>query len=78
MNDKLKSALKMIEENHLSDHLAAGVIGLEKESVRTEADGGFALTAHPVALGSALTHPWITTDYSEAMLEFVTPARVGP
>ncbi|MCU7960238.1 MAG: glutamate--cysteine ligase [gamma proteobacterium symbiont of Bathyaustriella thionipta] len=78
MNDKLKSALKLIVDNHLSDHLAAGVIGLEKEGVRTEADGGFALSAHPLALGSALTHPWITTDYSEAMLEFVTPATVGP
>ncbi|MCZ6474886.1 MAG: glutamate--cysteine ligase, partial [Gammaproteobacteria bacterium] len=29
---------------------------------------------HPTRLGSALTHPYLTTDYSEALLEFVTPA----
>jgi gamma-glutamylcysteine synthetase len=29
-------------------------------------------------LGSALTHPWITTDYSEALLEFITPPLAGP
>ena len=32
----------------------------------------------PAALGSALTHPWITTDYSEALLEFITPPLSGP
>jgi len=48
-------------------------VGLEKESLRVAVDGGIAQTPHPVALGSALTHPSITTDYSEALLEFVTP-----
>ena len=48
-------------------------VGLEKESLRVAADGGIAQTPHPAALGSALTHPSITTDYSEALLEFVTP-----
>ena len=32
-----------------------------------------AQTPHPAALGSALTHPWITTDYSEALIELITP-----
>src|SRR5699024_5968460 len=35
--------------------------------------GYLAQTPHPKALGSALTHPYITTDYSEALLEFITP-----
>jgi glutamate--cysteine ligase len=48
-------------------------VGLEKESLRVAVDGGIAQTPHPAALGSALTHPSITTDYSEALLEFVTP-----
>jgi len=48
-------------------------VGLEKESLRVAVNGGIAQTAHPAALGSALTHPSITTDYSEALLEFVTP-----
>jgi glutamate--cysteine ligase len=49
------------------------LVGLEKESLRVAVDGGIAQTPHPQALGSALTHPSITTDYSEALLEFVTP-----
>jgi len=48
-------------------------VGLEKESLRVAVDGGIAQTPHPARLGSALTHPSITTDYSEALLEFVTP-----
>ena len=46
--------------------------GLEKESLRAQPEGGLALTPHPAALGSALTHPNITTDFSESQLEFVT------
>ncbi|MBT8428624.1 MAG: glutamate--cysteine ligase, partial [Gammaproteobacteria bacterium] len=51
--------------------------GLEKESLRVSASGGMALTPHPTALGSALTHPDITTDYSEALIEFITPPLPG-
>ena len=47
--------------------------GIEKESLRITTDGTLAQTPHPRALGSALTHPYITTDYSEALLEFITP-----
>jgi len=48
-------------------------VGLEKESLRVATDGGIAQTPHPHKLGSALTHPSITTDYSEALIELVTP-----
>ena len=47
--------------------------GFEKECLRVDAHGTLAQTPHPAALGSKLTHPWITTDYSEALLEFITP-----
>lgn len=47
--------------------------GIEKESLRVTPDGRLAQTPHPVAMGSALTHPYITTDYSEALLELITP-----
>ncbi|MBW3566603.1 MAG: glutamate--cysteine ligase [Proteobacteria bacterium] len=50
-----------------------GLKGLEKESLRVAPDGSLAQTGHPRALGSTLTHPFITTDYSEALLEFITP-----
>ena len=48
--------------------------GLEKESLRIDPRGHLAQTAHQQAFGSALTHPWITTDYSEALIELITPA----
>lgn len=53
--------------------LRGGLKGLEKESLRVTREGKIAQTPHPAALGSALTHPYITTDYSEALLEFITP-----
>ena len=46
--------------------------GLEKESLRVQPDGKLALTPHPQALGSPLTHPHITTDFSESQPELVT------
>lgn len=48
--------------------------GIEKESLRVSPEGSIALSPHPVELGSALTNPYITTDFSEALLEFITPA----
>ena len=54
--------------------LAGGRKGVEKEALRISADGHIALTPHPAGLGSALTNHYITTDFSEALLEFVTPA----
>lgn len=47
--------------------------GIEKEALRIDQQGSIAQTAHPQALGSALSNPYITTDYSEALLEFITP-----
>ena len=55
-----------------TDRLRGMRRGLEKESLRALPDGRLALTPHPHALGSALTHPHITTDYSESQLELIT------
>lgn len=52
--------------------------GVEKESLRVTPDGLLAPTPHPAALGSALTHPHITTDYSEAQLELITGVHATP
>jgi glutamate--cysteine ligase len=46
--------------------------GVEKESLRVQRDGRLAASPHPAALGSPLTHPHITTDFSEAQLELIT------
>ena len=52
--------------------------GYEREGLRVDAAGQLAATKHPTALGSKLTHPWITTDYAEALLEFITPPSQDP
>lgn len=46
--------------------------GIEKESLRVGADGALAADPHPRGLGAALTHPHITTDFSESQLELIT------
>ncbi|OGB46875.1 MAG: glutamate--cysteine ligase [Burkholderiales bacterium RIFCSPLOWO2_12_FULL_65_40] len=52
--------------------------GIEKEGLRVLPSGALALTPHPLALGSALTHPHITTDYSESQIELITGAHLAP
>ena len=46
--------------------------GIEKESLRVTPQGELSHQPHPKSLGSALTHPHITTDFSEAQLELIT------
>ncbi|WP_159991300.1 glutamate--cysteine ligase [Pelistega ratti] len=46
--------------------------GIERETIRLDNTGYFSQTPHPIVLGSALTHPYITTDYSESLLEIIT------
>jgi len=55
-----------------ADRLAGIRRGVEKESLRVNGAGSLALTSHPTALGSALTHPCITTDFSESQIELIT------
>ena len=51
--------------------------GVEKESLRAQPNGSLALTPHPAALGSPLTHPRITTDFCESQLELITGVHAG-
>ena len=73
MLDSVQGRLARLASEADIQLLHQGRFGLEKESLRVSALGGIALTPHPRALGSALTHPDITTDYSEALMEFITP-----
>jgi glutamate--cysteine ligase len=78
---KAVNRLASLEQEGLSGLLRESLVGLEKESLRVNPQGGIAQTDHPYALGSPLTHPYITTDYSEALTEFITPPfadRVSP
>ena len=52
--------------------LTRSLHGIERESLRVDQSGRLALTPHPAALGAALTHPRITTDFSEALIELIT------
>lgn len=49
------------------------MIGIEREALRIAPDGTLAQTPHPQALGSPLTNPYISTDFAEAQIEFITP-----
>lgn len=70
---RLEQRLKQLLDVGIGPLLKEGLIGIEKESLRASGEGVIAQTPHPQVLGAALTHPYITTDYSEALLEFVTP-----
>ena len=52
--------------------LAQALRGIEKEGLRVDPTGMLSSAPHPIALGSALTNPKVTTDYSEALLELIT------
>lgn len=73
MYSKLNQRISAITDNKLEGLLKDCKTGLEKESLRVTPDGHISQSMHPRQLGAALTHPWITTDYSEALLEFITP-----
>ena len=73
MYSRIQNTLNKLISTQHSHVLCNGLKGLEKESLRVNKDGKIAQTAHPKKLGSALTNPYITTDYSEALLEFITP-----
>jgi len=71
------STLQQKIDAHSPERLGAIRRGIEKEGLRVQSTGDLALTPHPAALGSALTHPSITTDYSESQIELVTGAHLG-
>lgn len=73
LNNALSTRLDQLNANGHQQLLCGGLKGIEKESLRISKDGFIAQTRHPKALGAALTHPYITTDYSEALIELITP-----
>lgn len=70
----LEQRIRRLQDSEQTDFLRGGRKGLEKESLRITSAGCIAQTPHPKAWGAPLTHPYITTDYSEALPEFITPA----
>jgi glutamate--cysteine ligase len=74
LDRKIKKRIERLAASGVKDALIGGLKGVEKESLRVTSDGYIAPSAHPAALGAAMTNRFITTDFSEALLEFVTPA----
>ena len=64
--------IKTLTESAHAPLLTGILRGIEKEALRITPDGELSQTSHPKALGATLTHPRITTDYSESLLEFIT------
>ncbi|RJF99302.1 glutamate--cysteine ligase [Noviherbaspirillum saxi] len=73
MSSLFTSRIRMFAERGSRHILAEGLRGVEREALRICREGVLATTRHAKNLGSPLTHPYITTDYSEALLELITP-----
>lgn len=73
----LAQRLQQLHHHGLSPLLKSGLMGLEREALRVTPDNQIAQSDHPAAYGSPLTNRWITTDYSEALLELITPPCHG-
>ncbi|WDE95902.1 glutamate--cysteine ligase [Lentisphaera profundi] len=65
--------LKLLNKLAKTAALDSSNKGLEREALRFTPEARLALSPHPEAYGSALCHPSITTDFSESLLELVTP-----
>jgi len=75
VSNQLTRRLALLDDDAHRGLLLQGLRGIERETLRIDQAGHLARTPHPVRLGSALTHAQITTDYAEALLEFITPAE---
>lgn len=73
MSILFEQRVKFITAGENSSLLKNGLKGLEKESLRVTRSGSVSQNMHPAEWGAALTNPHITTDYSEALPEFITP-----
>ncbi|MCP5506531.1 MAG: bifunctional glutamate--cysteine ligase GshA/glutathione synthetase GshB [Chlamydiales bacterium] len=65
MNLRTKQNQKLLKAFHF---------GIERESLRINSNGTLSSSRHPKALGSPLTHPHISTDFSEQQIEWNTPS----
>ena len=78
MSSTFLKHLQLLRDPQLTQSLQNLQCGIEKEGLRVTPTGRIAHTPHPIGLGSALTHASITTDYSEALQEFITPVMTQP
>ena len=75
VSNLLNQRLALLDSTAHRPLLEQGLRGIERETLRVDVQGHLSQQAHPASLGATLTHPQITTDYAEALLEFITPAE---
>jgi len=73
LTKSLDDYLQAFSQPQYQTSLAEISRGVEREALRVLKEGKLSEQPHRHELGSALTHPYITTDYSETLLEFITP-----
>ncbi|NVZ28786.1 glutamate--cysteine ligase [Pseudomonas gingeri] len=78
MSELLNRRLALLGERAHLSLLEECLHGIERECLRVTGEARLAQTPHPEELGAALTNEQITTDYSESLLEFITPALPDP
>ena len=78
MPTHLQQRLQQVQHSPVANTLTSLQCGIEKEGLRVGLSGRVSHEDHPKTLGSSLTHGSITTDYSEALLEYITPVFQGP
>lgn len=69
----LASTLNVLSSSEYQQAIKGIKRGIERESLRIKNDGVISPQGHPKGVGSALTNGQITTDFSESLLEFITP-----
>ena len=70
----LEQQLEQLEARGVHILLRNALYGIEKEGLRVDPNGRLSQAPHPEGLGAALTNSSITTDFSESLLELITPA----
>ena len=65
--------LDVIQSLNYKEELLKGNFGIERETLRVDERGKLALTKHPKVFECKMTHPYITTDFSESQIELITP-----
>lgn len=65
--------LDVIQSLNYREDLLKGNFGLERETLRVDGEGKLALTKHPEVFECKISHPYITTDFSESQIELITP-----
>lgn len=69
----IENLIEILNEKGIKNKFWQGNYGLEKENIRVDEEGRISTKAHPAAFGNKITNPYITIDFAESQMEFITP-----